>query len=172
MFLDFFMVISERFLKFFVGNRISERFLDFLWDQNFWMFLGLQHGDQNFLVFFLDFFMGIRISERFWKFFMGTRISECFLEFFVGIRISLFPLGFLGGIINYESYNKKVPKEHCSESSLLDGIRKKKPCLNLPNFTDFPFYSLQIAYILRNSKMVQYVMAILLRICPNRNATF
>ena len=90
----------------------------------------------------------------------------------MGIRISLFPLGFLGGIINYESYNKKVPKEHCSESSLLDGIRKKKPCLNLPNFTDFPFYSLQIAYILRNSKMVQYVMAILLRICPNRNATF
>ena len=103
---------------------------------------------------------------------MGMGISECFLEFFVGISISLFPLGFFRGIINYESYNKKVPKEHCSESSLFDGIRKKKPCLNLQNFTDFPFYSLQIAYILRNSKVVQYVMAILLRICPNRNATF
>ena len=43
----------------------------------------------------------------------------------MGIRISLFPLGFFGGIINYESYNKKVPKEHCSESSLFDRIRKK-----------------------------------------------
>ena len=60
-----------------------------------------------------------------WKFYMGMRISECFLEFFVGISISLFPLGFFRGIINYESYNKKVPKEHCSESSLFDGIRKK-----------------------------------------------
>ena len=56
---------------------------------------------------------------------MGMRISEYFLEFFVGISISLFPLGFFRGIINYESYNKKVPKEHCSESSLFDGIRKK-----------------------------------------------
>ena len=60
-----------------------------------------------------------------WKFYMGMGISECFLEFFVGISISLFPLGFFRGIINYESYNKKVPKEHCSESSLFDGIRKK-----------------------------------------------
>ena len=59
---------------------------------------------------------------------------------------------FLGGIRNYESYNKKVPKELCTKSSLFDGIRK-----NLENFTDFPFYSLQIAYI---------------RLCPNRNAIF
>ena len=43
----------------------------------------------------------------------------------MGIRISLFPLGFLGGIRNYESYNKKVPKELCRKSSLFDGIRKK-----------------------------------------------
>ena len=48
----------------------------------------------------------------------------------------------------------------------------KKPCLNLQYFTDFPFYSLQIAYIFRNSKIFQYVMAILLRICLNRKATF
>ena len=45
---------------------------------------------------------------------MWMRISKCFLEFFVGIRISLFLLGFFGGIINYDSYNKEVPKEHCS----------------------------------------------------------
>ena len=97
--------------------------------------------------------MGIRISERFLTFFMGIRISECFLDFSMGIRISLFLLRFFGGIRNYESYNKKVPKELCRKSSLFGEIRKK-PCLNRENFTDFPFYSLQIGYIFRTSKIV------------------
>jgi len=109
--------------------------------------------------------MGIRISERFLKFFVGIRISECFLEFIMGIRISLFLLGFWGGS---EITNLTIK---CQKTLLFDRIRKK-PRQNLENLTDFPFYSLQIAYIFRNSKIVQYVMAILLRIFPNRNATF
>ena len=140
--------ISESFFKFFVGIRISECFLDFS--------------------------MGIRISKCFFFTFKGIRISECFLEFFYRDQNFLIPASafFLGGGgRNYESYNKKVPKELCRSSSLFYEI-PKKPCLNLENFADFPFYSLQIAYIFRNSKIVQYVLAILLRICPNRNATY
>ena len=47
MFLDFFMGISECFLKFFVGIRISERFLDFLWDKNFFIPAWVFWGDQK-----------------------------------------------------------------------------------------------------------------------------
>ena len=83
----------------------------------------------------------------------------------MGIRISLFLLGFWGGS---EITNLTIK---CQKTLLFDRIRKK-PRQNLENLTDFPFYSLQIAYIFRNSKIVQYVMAILLRIFPNRNATF
>ena len=35
---------------------------------------------------FLDFFMGIKISECFLDLFMGMTISECFLDFFYGDR--------------------------------------------------------------------------------------
>ena len=72
-------------------------------------------------------FKGIRISELFSKFFVGIRISECFVEFFFyGDQNFFIPAWvFLGGIRNYESYNKKVPKELCRKSSLFDGIRKK-----------------------------------------------
>ena len=97
--------------------------------------------------------MGIGISERFLTFYMGIRISECFLDFSMEIRISLFLLRFFGDIRNYEPYNEKVPKEHCRKSLLFGEIRKK-PCLNLENLTDFPFYSLQIGYIFRNSQIV------------------
>ena len=59
------MVISERFLKFFVGNRISERLLDFLWGSELLNVSWTSARGSEFLSVFLDFFMGIRISERF-----------------------------------------------------------------------------------------------------------
>ena len=51
--------------------------------------------------FFFDFFMGIRISERFLDFFTGIKISECFLDFFMGIRISGCFLDFFYGDRNF-----------------------------------------------------------------------
>ena len=58
------MVISERFLKFFVGNRISERFSDFLWGSELLNVSWTSARGSEFLSVFLDFFMGIRISEQ------------------------------------------------------------------------------------------------------------
>ena len=89
------------------------------------MFFGLLYGDQNFKWLF-----GLSRGSEFLNFFRSSLWGSEFLNvswsfFLWGSNFFIPAWVFLGGIRNYESYNKKVPKELCTKSSLFDGIRKK-----------------------------------------------